>query len=905
MVSTRNSAIRYETVRAKMTAMLFVAACAWFALGAKDAHAAPAAGTVIGNQATATYNDAGGVSRSATSNLVQTTVSQVKSFTVAASGAKSASPGQTVYYPHVITNTGNGTDTYALNPPTASGGFTHTGLVYYADANGDGIPDNFTPITTSGPLASGGQFSFVVAGTVPAATPIGTTGSITVSVSDTTPTTNTTNVDVTTVADCALNVTKAMNVVSGPSPNTNGGAHITVTLSYTNSGTAACTTVVLRDQIPTGMTYVAGSGVWSGSGTALTDAAGGDPAGIAYDFGVTPGRVTATITTIGSGTSGFLRFAVDVNAGLAPTVPANQALTTNTGTYNVNAGPFNNTNSVLYTVLQTAAVVADDNPLQAGDTVLNDVVEVPSASPGSIVWFRNNIHNNGNGTDSFDIALTGQASWPAGTTFALFQADQATSLIDTNGNGTPDTGPVAPGGAVAVYVKVTLPAVAPNAVYSLVKTATSFFNPAVSDTVTDRLLAVAPNTVDLTNNTARADSTPAGTAVAGNATTQPGATGFGATGSTVITTNTVTPSDSATTITRFRLYVNNTGGIADSYNLSVAGTPAGWSVAFRADASAGACTTVGAASANTGTINAGANKVICAEVTIPLTTSGNAAPGTFNLDFTVASATNPATVTDVKRDAVTVLPFHRVTLTPNNAQQTFPGGTVTYIHTISNTGNVSEVVSYATACLTDSRSAQGWTSAAYLDNNGNGTLEIGTDPLITCGTTTDTLAPGQTKTVFVRAFAPGSATSADPANVTTLTATYNGATTTTATDSTTVTDGVLLSKDQRTINCDGTSPSAYTQAAIPAGPLTAPNRCIGYRVTATNTTATTVTLVVINDLVPANTKMEYLCGAPAVAPGAIAGSTPPTGATGTVTANVGTLTSLQSAVLTFCVRIDP
>ena len=899
--SIRKAACRGDTLRTVMSALLVFVACAIFALGSKGVQAAPAAGTVIGNQATATYNDAGGVSRTATSNLVQTTVSQVKSFTVAASGAKSASPGQTVYYPHVITNTGNGTDSYTLNAPAAGGGFTHTGLVYYADANGDGLPDNFTPISASGPLTAGGQFRFVVAGTVPAGTAIGTSGTITVSVSDTTPTTDTSNIDTTTVADCALNVTKAMNVITGPSPNTNGGAHIAVTLSYTNSGTAACTTVVLRDQIPTGMTYFAGSGTWSGSGTALTDAAGGDPAGIAYDFGVTPGRVTATITTIGAGTSGFLRFLVDVNAGLAPTVPANQALTMNTGSYNVNAGPFSNTNSVLYTVLQNAAVVADDNPLQVGDTVLNDVVEVPSASPGSMVWFRNNIHNNGNGTDSFDITLTGQAGWPAGSTFALFQADQVTSLIDTNGNGTPDTGPVAPGAAVAVFVRVTLPAVAPNAVYSLTKTATSRFNPAVSDTVIDRLLAVAPNTVDLTNNTARFDSTPAGTANAGNAAT----TGFGSTTTTLITTNTVNPSDSAATLTRFQLYVNNTGGVSDSYNLSVAGTPAGWTVAFRADGGGGACATVGAAIANTGTISAGSNRLVCAEVTIPLTTTGNAAPGTFNLDFTAASATNPASVNDAKRDAVTVLAFRRVTITPNNAQQTFPGGAVTYTHTITNTGNVSELVSYAGGCLTDSRSAQGWTSAAYLDNNGNGVLEIGTDPLIACGTTTDTLTPGQSKTVFVRVFAPGSATSADPANVTTITATYNGALTTSATDSTTVTDGLLLVKEQRTINCDGSAPSAYTQAAIPAGPLTAPNRCIGYRVTASNTTAATVTLVVINDLVPANTRMEYLCGAPAVAPGTIAGSTPATGATGTVTANVGPLNALQSAVLTFCVRIDP
>jgi hypothetical protein len=34
---------------------------------------------------------------------------------------------KTVYYPHTLTNTGNGTDTYTLNAPVAGGAFTHTG----------------------------------------------------------------------------------------------------------------------------------------------------------------------------------------------------------------------------------------------------------------------------------------------------------------------------------------------------------------------------------------------------------------------------------------------------------------------------------------------------------------------------------------------------------------------------------------------------------------------------------------------------------------------------------------------------------------------------------------------------------------------------------------------------------
>jgi hypothetical protein len=142
-------------------------------------------------------------------------------------------------------------------------------------------------------------------------------------------------------------------------------------------------------------------------------------------------------------------------------------------------------------------------------------------------------------------------------------------------------------------------------------------------------------------------------------------------------------------------------------------------------------------------------------------------------------------------------------------------------------------VTFAASCLTDSRSAQGWTSTAYIDVNGNGTLEVGTDTLVVCGTTTLNLAVGETRAMFVRVFAPGSATAADPANVTTLAGTY-GASTTSVTDSTSVTDGLVLLKEQAPVGCAAAGPHAgYTTGAIPAGPATAPGQCIAYRITAT------------------------------------------------------------------------
>ena len=61
-----------------------------------DVLAAPAAGSVIGNQASATYLDASGQSRNATSNLVETLVAQVAGVDIESDLSKTTSAGGTV-----------------------------------------------------------------------------------------------------------------------------------------------------------------------------------------------------------------------------------------------------------------------------------------------------------------------------------------------------------------------------------------------------------------------------------------------------------------------------------------------------------------------------------------------------------------------------------------------------------------------------------------------------------------------------------------------------------------------------------------------------------------------------------------------------------------------------------------
>lgn len=119
--------------------------------------AAAPAGSQIGNQASATYADGAAVTRTVTSNTVITTVQQVASLSFTANGTKTVSAGGQVYYPHTIVNTGNGPDSFTLAAAPQASTFSFAAFVYYADANGDGVP-----ITTTGQLAAGQVFLSVV-----------------------------------------------------------------------------------------------------------------------------------------------------------------------------------------------------------------------------------------------------------------------------------------------------------------------------------------------------------------------------------------------------------------------------------------------------------------------------------------------------------------------------------------------------------------------------------------------------------------------------------------------------------------------------------------------------------------------------------------------------------------------
>ncbi len=859
---------RLATLRHGVLALVTAAAFAWTATAA---HAAPPAGTSIGNQASATYLDASGTSRSVPSNLVTTIVLQVASFTLTADGTLPSAPGGSAVFPHVLTNTGNGTDDFNLTAADLGGdNFDFASIQILPDADGNGVPDNFTPIASTGPIAAGAVFHFVVVAAVPGTQVGGDFAQLRItatSVFDNAQTAfNTDRVNVT--GNAVVAVTKGINVPSGNSPS----GPYTYTMTYTNSGNATATGVRFTDVVPVGMTYVPGSGRWSATGAVVltdadsTDAQGVSPNTVQWIYDGPSRTVTAILNQVPAGSSGTITFGVNVDPGLAPQVLNNSSRYAYFDGA-ANAGPFF-TNQAPFTVLQSVAFTF------TGTTI-------DSVNQGAALSYANTLVNNGNGTDRFDVTI-GVSTFPPGTTYALYQADGVTPLTDTNFNGTPDTGPVAAGATTTVVLRVQLPPNATGGGFQVQKTATSITN-GTNATATDILNGIRPNRVDLTNNAAF-----------------PGGLGVGAGPEAgAVVTNATNPG----TTTRFTLYVNNTAGVADAYNLAASTDgsfgaltlPAGWSVQFL-DAT---LTPI----AGTVAVGPWSGVLVYADVTVPAA----ATPGTTDVYFRSLSPTTGAA--DRIHDAVTVNPLRQLTLVPNNNAQIVPGGTVVYTHLLFNNGNVVEGDGTGSlVALTTADNQAGWSSVIYHDTNNSGVFDAG-DVAINDLSTIGGIAPLTSIRLFVQVFAPAGAPLGQ-VNVTTFDASTSNLgyvsiapPIVTATDNSTVINGqVTVLKEQVLDNtCDGVADGAYTTVNL----TQVPGNCLRYRLTITNVGTSSVTNVVVSDATPPFTTYSATVPAAVVSGAGSVTAAPAAGAAGTITVTIPTLGPGNTTVVEFGVRIDP
>ncbi|NUN70135.1 MAG: DUF11 domain-containing protein [Bacteroidetes bacterium] len=291
--------------------------CAFVLLGTTSAFAAGTpAGTEIKNVAKMTYKDLSGASFDTLySDTAKTTVQQIAGVTLTPTGSlQYSSDSMWVYFPHTVTNTGNGTDSYNLISADSASWVNN--VVF--DADGDGVWDTgeTTPVTSISNLMADSTYKIIVRLFVPNGTVSSLLDTIRTTVTSTyvDPGPNAYPTQSAWVRD---SIRTRVTQISLSKTNDNGnpipGDTIEYTIDYTNNGTGTGEGATLYDTLDANVTYLPGSiNVVSGGGTAA--------------FSGSPNRIVwSNIGNAGDiygGMTGQLKFKVTVNAN----VPAGTTL---------------------------------------------------------------------------------------------------------------------------------------------------------------------------------------------------------------------------------------------------------------------------------------------------------------------------------------------------------------------------------------------------------------------------------------------------------------------------------------------------------------------------------------------------------------------------------------------------
>lgn len=926
-----------------------------------------AAGTQLQNQAAAVYQvclDEACVElseeRRVTSNLVETLIQQVPGLSLINDQTVPANAGGSVEFAHVLSNTGNGDDRYQLCLENVDADYSSWAV--YPDLNLDGVADAASPwFDSSDPdacwdsltalLAADESLGFVIQASV-VGLPILSAPSLDVrATSDFDSGETESNTDTAElVVGPVISVQKIISENEGRSPS---GSY-RISLVYNNTGAENATNIVIEDVLPVssvagtaaGMTYVAGSGRWSvTSSTVMTDAEG-DSQGAgpsiewcAYDTAALldldcQDRVKVRISELAPGAQASVSFDITVDAGIdagdSLRNTANYSYQNATGLISYGFLSPYDSNTVSFLIVDTAenpAVVANrrsnNSTVGVNDSSNNNnIVRVGPLPQGSRVHFNNYIWNTGDGTDTFDIIVDPVNNrvgnpmgnpFPASTVFSLHGPDGETPLVDSNGNGIPDTGPIpivsagscppqfVSDGSACGYQVVLRASLAPDETggsYDVTKIARSSADPTVSNAVTDRLRGIDVAGVDITNDEA----------ITGSALGE----GAGPEASPVSTL-----SLGAGETASFVLFINNTAALADNFDLSYSDTiftpgslPEGWTLRFSLDGGSGDCSQPSEDSiSNTGDIAGGEALLVCAVVTAPPLTAGGQTP--VDIYFRAESPNTGAI--DTKYDQITGKPA--LGLEPNQFGQTIPGAGVTYAHRVGNTGNV-DLVNLMLSAGPDEGSDSGWAVVLYADTDDDGVLSS-SDTQLQAGAVVDSngdavLSVGESILFFAQVYAPEDAALGD-VNLKIVTAQAEAlgqALTVSVEDQTTVTEGAVSIEKAQALdaNCDGVAdgPGSCTGDAcftLNDFQVTPGEHCVLYRLRAENRGDAPVFNVRIDDASPEFTQFINVPTC-TVSSGSCVISGGVAGTTGEVAADVDGLAPGETAELQFNLEIE-
>ena len=845
----------------------------------------PGAGTEIVNQATIKYTDANGLPGVSTTNIVVLVVQQVYSATIESDKSLFAAPGKTVIFHHSLKNTGNGSDLYCVNVANEagdSGNFSNLKLVLDLNQNGQYDDEPILDITDTPAygtllLDAEEQKDFLVIGEIPDTAIADNTYNaiLTVQAQENTGVCQTnrvtditegkgldnlddTNQDTVTITDQAVLVVTKSSEYRINTPETHEDDTIFYTVTVKNHGLADASDLTITDDLPTGTIYQASTITQTGTWDA------GQPV---HD-GESPGKISGTTAILASNAVNSFSYEVDIDntleggSQITNIASASGNLDGNTATDE----PDVISNETVDEIPVHVGVIITDtgqgksegiNDGGDDDGTPNDDQVVDTIFGGEKVLFKHIITNTGNSEDTFDI-LMDTDTFPIGTVFSFFNETGDVYLLDTEGNGLPDTGPVDPDESLTIMVKALLPKdISMDGPFTAIVKAISVNDLSVSDTTGERLETITDFKVDIANS-----NTADGYNDQGIVNADPHAD--------VTTTKILTPDDN-NTIT-FNLFIVNEGLGRDSYGLSAwadaactISLPPGWQVIFQ--------DTSGNIISYTPGVNSANEFIFTAQVLLP----DNVAPGTYNIFFKAKSDSSKAV--DIKQDAIVISENEQIALTHNQGGIVYPGLTKEYIHTLKNIGDTAEDVIISVKSQTHLSNilmiATGFSAsepvlfknianmspgdqvAVYNEISGAWKLV----PLVSDGGSgvAVPLLPGENAKIKVNVIAPTSAALGINDVLVLLAEVVDGTASDTNTDQTIVSESQLVIKKFGALDaiCDGTPDTVFATDNVGAQP----GQCVIWQILLNNTGNKTICSVTVYDSSPAFT---HIFGTPVI-----------------------------------------